>query len=91
MGNDKGHEASERGHGATKTEFIKALEDHAQNHRAPADENGGGVQVGDRGPPFQIHAENQGEGVHDPSQENEIKGRPAKRLRKLRHGRKCQQ
>ena len=66
---------AERRHDAADAVAINFFQDHAQNHGAPADENGGGIKIGHRRPAFKIHAEHEAEGVNEPGQDDEIKRR----------------
>ncbi len=52
----------------------------AQQARAPADENGRGIQIGHRRPAFQIHAEAQAEGMDDKGQHQQGKTSAPHRL-----------
>ena len=63
----------ERRHHAADAVAINFFQDHAQNDRAPADEDGRGIEIGHRRPAFQIHAEDQAEGVDDTRQRRSAK------------------
>ena len=50
-----------------------SLENQRDDHRAPADEDGGGIKIRDRRAFLQIHARNQPEGVDDEREQEQIK------------------
>ena len=53
---DKRGEADRRRHRRADRVAVENLQRHAQHDDAPADEDGGGVEVRDRRPAFQHHA-----------------------------------
>ena len=59
----------------------KALEKNPQQHRAPADEDRGGIKIRHRRPAFQIHPRDQARGVHDERQHEQREGVAPERFR----------
>ena len=58
---EEGDEAEHRRGRAADAVAVEAFEENAQQDRAPADEDGGGIEIGHGRPPFQIHARDQPE------------------------------
>jgi len=64
VGDDEGDEADHAGTGGTYAITEQALQHHPDEHRAPTDKDGGGIQIGDRRTALQIHAREHAEGMH---------------------------
>jgi hypothetical protein len=67
------HEAGQRADDAANSEAVDLLQHQAQHHGPPADKYGRGVKVRHGGAAFQRHAEDQAEGVDQPSQDHQVK------------------
>lgn len=63
VGNDEGGESDEGGHGGTDAVAIEAFEEGTEEDRAPTDEDGGGVEVGDGRAVLDIHTRCESKGV----------------------------
>ena len=70
-----------RGHRGAEAVAVHALEDDPEQHRAPADEDGRGVEVGDRRPPLQDDAGDEPGGLDDGAGAEQAEGRRPEQLR----------
>ena len=75
VGNKKRNKTSQRGHEEADPDPINSLQNHAQNHHAPADKNRRGIKVGYRRAALQHHSEYQTCRVDEPRDYNDVKGR----------------
>ena len=63
VGDDEGDEADGAGDDGADAVFVNALKEDAEEDGAPADKDGGGVEVGDGWAAFEDHAEDEAGGV----------------------------
>ncbi len=61
---EESDEADHRGSRAADAVAEEAFEENAEQNRTPADEDGGGIEIGHRRPAFQIHARDQTGGMN---------------------------
>ena len=71
---DEGGESDEGSHGGADAVAVEFFKEGAQEDSAPADEDGGGVEVGDGGSVLNIHAGGEPEGVEDEGETEDPKG-----------------
>ena len=76
----QGGEARGGGHGGAEALAVHPLQDEAQDHRAPAHEDGRGVEVGHRRAALQDDARGQAQGVDDGASEEQRVGGGAQQL-----------
>ena len=63
--------------------LVKFFQNQSQHDRAPADEDGGGIEIGHRRPAFQHHAINQARRVNQKRQPDQPDGRTAQSFRQI--------
>ena len=69
---DLGDEADGGGHDEADAVAVDPFENDPEHHRAPADEDGRGIEVGHRRPAFEDHAEDDADGVDDEAQHQQV-------------------
>ena len=80
VGDDQGGETDQARCDQPDASLENALQNDPHQHRPPADEDGRGIQIGDRRPALQKHSEPKAESMNDKSQDQQRDPGAAKRL-----------